>query len=1073
MIKKALSLLIAFALLVNILTVSPVRAAESAAAGDAAQQPEYVMGEFEYRIMGDKTVRKAEGLLEQNSDIYVPVETAAEMAGFEFTKEGGVYSFYRDGEFIWDYLQLSMDEYGVCYKDQEAVPYHDMEDGSRWYSLIHLLRYLRAQFILDDTKKDDVAVIEPAQNKDIVTIWEEYGPLTESLKLSQKDLYITHGAALTALQASLGVVMDGGFDVRILVPFWGENAIIQDQYEDAILKLAEEDDSYVVENEDEFKEIVDRFHVTPNDPWAAEIVNMIGMPMDVVGLLDEIGEMKGYGKKALTSMIDLDAASLKKLNHLSDAGFVLGTVTEQAAIVYNSLDILYRSKEWKEDFLRGLKLLKDIDKADFTAKNSVEQIKDASDYLLKSYEDPIKAAAAATVEKEIISLAKFGFTTFFPGGALIGILDTCVGISDVIFNDAYDIGKTTFMLDCLLDVQTVAGYYLDLEFSAAMQEAFTKGCIAKDRLDRLRAWALLSLRIIQRSHAYAYSLQMEHEPAYAKTIQAQKDREVMGNALCLIALISDSENYDVNLRSLADSPLISEEVRQIRDDLSESIWRTCRIGGTITDEETKKAIAGASVDIIRSDEPEKIIATVQTDEQGRWELELDNRYDYTCSIHAVDEENQEYIKANEEASAEKIDKAKNYLDFHTSLSKSREERFYEYLRKNVVPKIGTCDGASFKTKLENKDMVTNGGTGLLSALVDDLDNDGSLEMVTVSVSVKLSTNDMLVSLVFGTDKPTVSIDLDLYELEDDQVVHADGPRNIGYMERQSHGTVQVSACQWEGVTYFYGSSAMDDLTTYGPHATAIYHPEGGKLVFDFVNGGGWGQSLPGENDNQKMHTQNTDFTDTALQTSHMEVISDLVFELEFVSYQNSNVKVSLQDKTFLEEALEHDYKTIAERAKAFLKLLDEHEEAAAKEIAEELRKKEEARNSKSVKTAGAVIEAVQKSSGLTLTMQSENVGDDGSYTAYFKTKDKARVSIAVDKDGTITLLSTEARTYTQTTEWIALKDAILRAPGISLPADAVSAFSGKLTRQSIQASYDKYKVDVHNVDNFYIGIKKN
>ena len=40
MIKKALSLLIVFALLVNILTVSPVRAAESAAAGDAAQQPE-------------------------------------------------------------------------------------------------------------------------------------------------------------------------------------------------------------------------------------------------------------------------------------------------------------------------------------------------------------------------------------------------------------------------------------------------------------------------------------------------------------------------------------------------------------------------------------------------------------------------------------------------------------------------------------------------------------------------------------------------------------------------------------------------------------------------------------------------------------------------------------------------------------------------------------------------------------------------------------------------------------------------------------------------------------------------
>ena len=144
------------------------------------------------------------------------------------------------------------------------------------------------------------------------------------------------------------------------------------------------------------------------------------------------------------------------------------------------------------------------------------------------------------------------------------------------------------------------------------------------------------------------------------------------------------------------------------------------------------------------------------------------------------------------------------------MSKNLEELFYAYLRANVVPKIGTCDGASFVTPLGEKDMKSNGGSGLLSALVDDLDNDGSLEMVTVTVSEKESTGDMLVSLVFGTGYQTVSVDIDLYELVDGEdgkeVVHADGPKNIGYMEHISYGSSSVYACQWEGITYFVGHS---------------------------------------------------------------------------------------------------------------------------------------------------------------------------------------------------------------------------------------------------------------------------
>ncbi len=1078
MSKKLISILLTVAIILGILP--PIQAQ----AYMKEEKPDVILGEFEYRFQGEKDEppHKMEAMLEKNTDIYVSVEDAAMLAGFSVKHQGQKYTFYRENEKIWDTLNLSMTDDGICRMNQLVVPYYDDPNEKRWYGLVHLLYYLRAQFYIDDeTYGDDVAVICPAEAKDLLTVWDEFSSQLSDLRLGQRALYISKGAFGTTMDASFGVILDEGFDWRVCLSFFGSNMIIQEQYEKSLLTLAEDDSKYIVEADaNEFQKVVERYHYALNDPWGAEVISVCGVTNDMIELLNEIDKSKDLPVKVLATQLDLSEDILTEIKGIGNTAEIVSTGVEVVSALYNYADVKKRSKGWNDTFVRELELLRDVDKKQFTSRNSVEQMKDAADKLVKEYKDPIMAAREAVFWQGITFGVKLLVTKTSPVGAMLGILDACISLSDVVFNDEIDKGKMTYMVDCLMDIGTVADQCLKREISAAKTEAAKQGYISQKTLDRIRAWAILSLRVTQRAYAYVYSLELEEDKNYKNTDKAKAEREVMMGALAMMGIITKTEDYDKNLKSLSGaeaSSMLSQEWLQVREDLSESLWRTCYIGGEVLDDETDEPIMDARIDIYRSDNPDTVYAGASTDNAGHWDIKLDNRYDYTFVFYAEDEEHEEYQITYEGTSVEDIDEKENYIYFHTRMSKNLEELFYAYLRANVVPKIGTCDGASFVTPLGEKDMKSNGGSGLLSALVDDLDNDGSLEMVTVTVSEKESTGDMLVSLVFGTGYQTVSVDIDLYELVDGEdgkeVVHADGPKNIGYMEHISYGSSSVYACQWEGITYFVGHSTMDDMTTYGPHAMAIYHPEEGKLIFDYVAGGSWGQGLPGTDDNEKLGARKMDLTNTIFDVSgYMEKLCDLNFELKDSSYQNASVAVTIADYTYLVEALEKGYKEIRDRARELLKLIDEDEKGAREEVEANIKKLEEVMNSPAHKTAESAIDYIARTSGISLTMTSEEAADDGSYSADYQTGDKARVHIKVDESGSIVYLTTEARTYTQTAEWISLKDAILNVSQLGLPPEAISYFSGELSMQSYDEIYGGYRIQVHNIDNFFIGVTK-
>ncbi|MBQ7058659.1 MAG: hypothetical protein IJM83_05065 [Firmicutes bacterium] len=1081
MSKKIISIVLCLAILLGI--IPPIKAS----AYMPEEKPEYIQGQFEYRMEGeDRTVvHKMDAVLENNTDIYVSAEDAAKLAGFSVKHITGKYTFYRPGEEIWSTLLLTMTENGECRNGQLIVPYYDDPSGNRWYGLVHLLYYLRAQFVIDkeggEKGEDEVAVIFQAEAKDLLTVMEDFEKELNDLRLDQSVLYISGGAAATTLEASFSVVCDGGFDARIFLGIIGANMIVEEQYQNALLTLAAENSEYIVNNdENELLEILESLHYDLSDPWTAEMVSIGGIPNDMIEWMNMLDGSEDFPAKVIATQLDITEETLQTFDHLSTAAEVIGDMTEAISAFYNYMDVAERSKGWKESFVKGLELLTEIEKKDFHSNDSIDRLKKAATNLFNEYKDPIKAAEDAVWAQGAAFFGKKAMTLMGPAGALFGILDSCIGIATAIFDEEVQAGKTTYMVDCLMDVGNAANKYLSVEISKAEEEARNKGYVSQKTLDRIRAWAIMAVRVTQRTYAYVYSLEKTNDKNFENTEKAKMAREVMTRALGMMSVITESEKYDKNLMPLSganSTSMLSNEPLQRREDISESTWRTCYVGGEVLDDETDEPIMDARIDVYRSDNPDVVFAGASTDNAGHWDIKLDNRYDYTFVFKAEDEEHVEYQITYEGTSVEEIDAKENYVYFYTRMSKGLEELFYAYLRANVVPKIGTCDGASFSTPLGDKAMGTNGGTGLLSALVDDLDNDGSLEMVTVTVSVRNNSSNEICYLVFESDRPIVAVDIDLYELVDGkdgkEVVHADGPRNIGYMETESYGSIGIYACQWEGITYFYGGSVMDDMTTYGPHATAIYHPEEGKLTFDFVAGGTWGQGLPGTDDNERMGARKMDLTNTIFDSnvkSHLEKISALNFELTDSSYKNATVKVTITDMTYLLEALEKDYKTIRDRAKEFLALLDENEKKAKAEIEENIQKLEAAMNSAAGQTARQIIDYISSTSGKALTMTYEDASDDGSYTAAYKTDDKAQVHIKVNADGKIEFLTTEARDFHQTEEWIALKDAILTVAALGLPQDAISAFSGELAMQSYDEVYNGYEILVHNIDNFYIGI---
>ena len=64
----------------------------------------------------------------------------------------------------------------------------------------------------------------------------------------------------------------------------------------------------------------------------------------------------------------------------------------------------------------------------------------------------------------------------------------------------------------------------------------------------------------------------------------------------------------------------------------------------------------------------------------------------------------------------------------------------------------------------------------------------------------------------------------------------------------------------------------------------------------------------------------------------------------------------------------------------------------------------------------------------------------------------------------------EARTYIQTDEWIAIKDAMLTAQELGLSQGTITELSGTLNTNNLQKQADGFDILVINIDNYRLSL---
>lgn len=122
------------------------------------------------------------------------------------------------------------------------------------------------------------------------------------------------------------------------------------------------------------------------------------------------------------------------------------------------------------------------------------------------------------------------------------------------------------------------------------------------------------------------------------------------------------------------------------------------------------------------------------------------------------------------------------------------EMYYAYLNEQVVPEIGLARRDDLITGERRFDtaywadlLYGQGVSGLLSASVCDLDKNGSLDMMTLTVAPRDAALIDQTGIYF-------SVNLDMYQIENGQVVCSDSRENILFVNKENLGIWSHMRC---------------------------------------------------------------------------------------------------------------------------------------------------------------------------------------------------------------------------------------------------------------------------------------
>lgn len=525
---------------------------------------------------------KYTAILEDEKNIYLSANSLAQIAEYTVTYDQDTYWFERiSGEFAVTVSVTnrgSVTASGNSYQI-ETCTYKD----TTYFALAEMLYLLRVQWYIEndpDVEDDEILVVQPQRNN-ILDFFNTYYREMCQNQSDQTDLLMNGEWKITnSVRTSLASVFND-FDAKILVPFWGADAALDDQYEEAILQLAADDsallDDAMLSNIDSMIRASSFRQLKSSWSSAKDIVDL---PENVLKTTDNIAD----GLKILSDLTekdlslrflpinDVSAISPARLKAISKEMQGISDFLDIAKAAITVKEISDRSDSWGEDFVAQISVLTDFDDTGYTGV--ADHVKDAANKLVNEYKNPNNAAIDAAVEETLILLySKIVEQT--SAGPILGIISGGIAIAKAFPSVAnkIDAADMSYMVNCLIKAEQVAMKETSRSYYSAIS-AISNGNISQKTIDRLRNCTMLSLRINLRNCAFIYSLNvaLNDTENWESSADAAALKNRIARDYALICQLTTTEYQDSNIVPVKLSNMYSTDFGQMRDRIPPELW---------------------------------------------------------------------------------------------------------------------------------------------------------------------------------------------------------------------------------------------------------------------------------------------------------------------------------------------------------------------------------------------------------------------------------------------------------------------------------------------------------------------
>lgn len=381
---------------------------------------------------------------------------------------------------------------------------------------------------------------------------------------------------------------------------------------------------------------------------------------------------------------------------------------------------------------------------------------------------------------------------------------------------------------------------------------------------------------------------------------------------------------------------------------------------------------------------------------------------------------------------------------------TQAERYYRYLKETVLDEntsLAPIEPQKLKIDTMNFefgwDLWRKGGTGLLSAFLEDFDNDGDLEMLAVFMGYQMTidTNYKYVYFEPGTDIDSTSSKRNCivlygiqYDIGEDSEIFEKSSGEFALMPTDCWGTLLVGIEKVDDRFYVFARSTTENMSTYGPSAFTVSGLKGNNLNWLYCSPFDYGRANLGNYNEIFDIDEPLNIATTTLST--LKISNDPVASLgnrllcfvdfDYVEYGGDDMIVTAADYTGLRTHLDSSGST-------WEKI--ELPQGGTIELPQ---------NSAVEACIHRFVDQIASAAGTSFT-QSSMTEDDSVMGINFVSEAKNQMYISWDKkQNRLNSISLTAVHELPDAEWTCIKDAILDQPELCIESSDASVLSGEI-----------------------------